>query len=101
VVLRGAYKANSVFLPSPVVSSSVLMDQNKGSSGGTERAVADQVSNCLELHAIVSKIKSPFASACILALLDFQPSWFACQDAGQGGMEVRTIPGGAERCDGD
>jgi hypothetical protein len=99
--LKGAYKSKSVFLPSPVVSSSILMGLNKGSSGGTERAVADQVSNCLELHAIVSKMKSPFASACILAFLDFQPSRFACQDVGQKGMEVRTVPGGAERCDGD
>jgi hypothetical protein len=73
--LKGAYKSNSVSLPSPVVSSSVLMDPNKGSSGGTERAVADQVSNCLELYLIVSKMKRrPFASACILAFLDFQPS---------------------------
>jgi hypothetical protein len=102
VVSKGVYKSKSVSLPSPVVSSSVLMEPNKGSSGGTERAVADQVSNCIELHPIVSKMtRNPFAPACILAFLDFQPSRFACQDAGQKGMELRTVPGGAERCDGD
>jgi hypothetical protein len=44
------------YSPSSVVSNSVLMDQNRGSSGSTERAVADQLSSCFELCLMVSKI---------------------------------------------
>jgi hypothetical protein len=44
------------YSPSSVVSNSFLMDQNRGSSSGTERAVADQLSSRFELCLVVSKI---------------------------------------------
>jgi hypothetical protein len=46
-----------VDVPSSVVSSSVLTETKRGSSGGTERAFALHISSCSELCLVLSKVR--------------------------------------------